>query len=145
MNACGSGGMAHTSCGPAKKAPVAQLDRAPDYESGGRTFESFRARHLQNCEYWGSHFDQQPSHVLRSPCSARLRAREQVDMGSLHQWPLLFRLLQSRARVTRGRLSSSGESMEMLAELPLRIGLSKEVGPGRQVLDGRFDLTRGDQ
>src|SRR5258705_6399235 len=30
--------------GPAGKAPVAQLDRAPDYESGGRTFESFRAR-----------------------------------------------------------------------------------------------------
>ena len=27
-------------------APVAQLDRAPDYESGGRTFESFRVRSL---------------------------------------------------------------------------------------------------
>src|SRR5690606_12247600 len=27
-------------------APVAQLDRAPDYESGGRTFESFRVRHF---------------------------------------------------------------------------------------------------
>src|SRR5262249_23517363 len=26
------------------RAPVAQLDRAPDYESGGRRFESFRAR-----------------------------------------------------------------------------------------------------
>ena len=26
-------------------APVAQLDRASDYESEGRTFESFRARH----------------------------------------------------------------------------------------------------
>ncbi len=26
-------------------APVAQLDRAPDYESGGREFESLRARH----------------------------------------------------------------------------------------------------
>jgi hypothetical protein len=26
------------------KAPVAQLDRAPDYESGGQRFESFRAR-----------------------------------------------------------------------------------------------------
>ena len=25
-------------------APVAQLDRAPDYESGGREFESLRAR-----------------------------------------------------------------------------------------------------
>jgi hypothetical protein len=29
---------------PAKCAPVAQLDRASDYESEGRTFESFRAR-----------------------------------------------------------------------------------------------------
>src|SRR5262245_47010896 len=27
-----------------RSAPVAQLDRAPDYESGGRRFESFRAR-----------------------------------------------------------------------------------------------------
>ena len=27
-------------------APVAQLDRVPDYESGGRTFESCRARHI---------------------------------------------------------------------------------------------------
>ena len=26
-------------------APVAQLDRVPDYESGGRTFESCQARH----------------------------------------------------------------------------------------------------
>ena len=31
---------------PAKNAPVAQLDRAPDYESGGREFESLRARHF---------------------------------------------------------------------------------------------------
>ncbi len=29
----------------AARAPVAQLDRAPDYESGGQRFESFRARH----------------------------------------------------------------------------------------------------
>lgn len=27
------------------KAPVAQLDRAPDFESVGRGFESLRARH----------------------------------------------------------------------------------------------------
>ena len=27
------------------QAPVAQLDRAPDYEFGGREFESLRARH----------------------------------------------------------------------------------------------------
>ena len=29
-----------------RNAPVAQLDRASDYESEGRTFESFRARHF---------------------------------------------------------------------------------------------------
>jgi hypothetical protein len=29
------------------QAPVAQLDRAPDYESGGQRFESFRARHFR--------------------------------------------------------------------------------------------------
>ena len=40
---------------PAKKfrrdahdAPVAQLDRAPDYESGGQEFESLRARHFSS-------------------------------------------------------------------------------------------------
>ena len=32
----------HVAC-----APVAQLDRAPDYESGGQEFESLRARHLR--------------------------------------------------------------------------------------------------
>jgi hypothetical protein len=29
-------------------APVAQLDRAPGYEPGGREFESLRAHHRQN-------------------------------------------------------------------------------------------------
>jgi hypothetical protein len=32
----------------AKNAPVAQLDRALDYESRGQEFESLRARHLVN-------------------------------------------------------------------------------------------------
>ena len=33
-----------------ENAPVAQLDRASDYESEGRTFESFRARHFPQKE-----------------------------------------------------------------------------------------------
>ena len=42
---------AHIGCGSTslrepRDAPVAQLDRAPDYESGGQEFESLRARHL---------------------------------------------------------------------------------------------------
>ena len=32
---------------PVWQAPVAQLDRAPDYESGGQEFESLRARQLR--------------------------------------------------------------------------------------------------
>ena len=31
-----------------KNAPVAQLDRVPGFEPGGREFESLRARHLFN-------------------------------------------------------------------------------------------------
>src|ERR1043166_5062432 len=34
----------------ANNAPVAQLDRAPDYESGGQEFESLRARHSTGCQ-----------------------------------------------------------------------------------------------
>ena len=30
-----------------KKAPVAQLDRVADFESVGRTFESYRARQIE--------------------------------------------------------------------------------------------------
>ncbi|MBM2829474.1 MAG: hypothetical protein HW411_264 [Gammaproteobacteria bacterium] len=40
------------------QAPVAQLDRVPGYEPGGRRFESVRARHLSRffittCDYQG--------------------------------------------------------------------------------------------
>lgn len=35
-------------------APVAQLDRASDYESEGRTFESFRARQFSQVHQIGS-------------------------------------------------------------------------------------------
>ena len=35
---------------PANSAPVAQLDRVPDYESGGQRFESSRVHHSTFCE-----------------------------------------------------------------------------------------------
>src|ERR1700730_3004182 len=35
---------------PAKNAPVAQLDRALDYESRGQEFESLRARHFNETD-----------------------------------------------------------------------------------------------
>ena len=37
-------------------APVAQLDRVPDYESGGRTFESCRARQTRKPHPLGGAF-----------------------------------------------------------------------------------------
>ena len=36
------------SFGKKTKAPVAQLDRVADFESVGRTFKSYRARHIRN-------------------------------------------------------------------------------------------------
>ena len=40
-----------------KRAPVAQLDRVPDYESGGRRFESSRARHFRTVLRDDDHVD----------------------------------------------------------------------------------------
>ena len=40
----------------ARHAPVAQLDRAPDYEFGGQEFESLRARHLLCCDIFRCSF-----------------------------------------------------------------------------------------
>ena len=39
--------------GPMKDALVAQLDRALDYESRGREFESSRARHFPSSKVYG--------------------------------------------------------------------------------------------
>src|SRR5688572_25283843 len=40
-------------------APVAQLDRVPGYEPGGREFESLRARHFRN--------EKAPARLARGP------------------------------------------------------------------------------
>src|SRR5262249_1066845 len=48
------------------QAPVAQLDRAPDYESGGQEFESLRARHQSSREF--------------SEISSSVRFEDQMDL-----------------------------------------------------------------
>jgi hypothetical protein len=51
---------------PAKNAPVAQLDRAPDYESGGQEFESLRARHsVTHLRAWQSGHSGRPRPPFR--------------------------------------------------------------------------------
>ena len=62
-----------------KKAPVAQLDRASDFESAGRPFESDRARHYL-CEVYGSpEFDTvRGRHGLLSLIANRLSNRLKV-------------------------------------------------------------------
>ena len=62
----------------AKHAPVAQLDRASDYESEGRTFESFRARHFPDF-LRSSH----PMFVTRCP---------RRPIGGAHPFPSLAML-----------------------------------------------------
>src|SRR5262249_6069988 len=66
------------------QAPVAQLDRAPDYESGGRRFESFRARQITS---------DGPRNRLRF----RVGSRE----GQIQRW-------QTRRHVRTGRHRISG-------------------------------------
>src|SRR5215470_4512062 len=56
-------------------APVAQLDRAPDYGSGGWEFESLRARHSS----MDAQHDAMRSAATGAPCArpcARPRSRE---------------------------------------------------------------------
>src|SRR5262245_10876597 len=45
LGAARASGAARSSYAMVGQALVAQLDRAPDFESGGREFESLRARH----------------------------------------------------------------------------------------------------
>src|SRR6202012_973487 len=65
---------------PAKDAPVAQLDRASDYESEGRTFESFRARHSSPADL-----------IFGSPGGRSLRRDRRAlradGLGSFHRAP----------------------------------------------------------
>ena len=37
----------NAKCASRNRGPVAQLDRVPGYEPGGRAFESLRARHTE--------------------------------------------------------------------------------------------------
>ena len=66
-------------------APVAQLDRASDYESEGRTFESFRAHHSP---YHGDrrHEARRFSHRNRFGCCGRIRRA--VDWGVI--WSVAY-------------------------------------------------------
>ena len=64
------------------QALVAQLDRAPDFESGGRGFESLRARHYHR--FWGRAMQEAEAmqgsksvkHALRSGIGASVRRVE---------------------------------------------------------------------
>src|SRR5690606_6053206 len=85
-------------------APVAQLDRAPDYESGGRRFESFRARHLfKICFCFADH---------AGAGSARLALRRNFNTVCL-LFPLTPRIDVSSAPLsTRARLNVMTDKAE---------------------------------
>jgi hypothetical protein len=63
------------------KAPVAQLDRVPGYEPGGREFESLRARHWLS-ELKGKLIrEATSSHFKNSRCRSHCRFRLVYDNG----------------------------------------------------------------
>ena len=74
---------------PCELAPVAQLDRASDFESGGRGFESLRARHRIPTPR--ASFTAAPSEVFFAPSKRhprRLRvARVDIQPGAVTRTP----------------------------------------------------------
>src|SRR5271154_1811963 len=58
----------------AQPAPVAQLDRAPDYESGGQEFESLRARH--HLAIFGRIIESHPIHQIQELLGSALWTHE---------------------------------------------------------------------
>src|SRR3546814_4971515 len=69
-------------------APVAQLDRASDYESEGRTFESFRARHFGSKARTPSTAASTPEAAVsvRSNSLRRPRIRTSVLLTTSTRW-----------------------------------------------------------
>jgi hypothetical protein len=75
-----------------KSAPVAQLDRVPDYESGGRTFESCRVHHL---------FNSLRATPSRPFCFAHTFAHTLIDKTSANLVERVLRTFASRCKEFR--------------------------------------------
>src|ERR1700688_4138477 len=65
----------------AASAPVAQLDRAPDYESGGREFESLRAR-----QHLAPSYRAKNTAILRNLQGAELAPILRLMHSCIGQW-----------------------------------------------------------
>jgi hypothetical protein len=83
----------------AKNAPVAQLDRAPDYESGGQEFESLRARHHLAAVWsmrFAGHFAKSASMMfsnfamaLSASLLVRARYLSRISWARRSVWPVM--------------------------------------------------------
>src|ERR1700731_1345030 len=77
----------------AKNAPVAQLDRAPDYESGGQEFESLRARQIatiqnKTANYPTANFWQRRQQFARARVASGIVRSTSVPVPSAHRQAL---------------------------------------------------------
>ena len=64
---------------PSFEAPVAQLDRVPGYEPGGRRFESFRARHFHSLYQQAAALSRCMQFLLLSNCARNCANRYRVS------------------------------------------------------------------
>jgi hypothetical protein len=117
----------------ATNAPVAQLDRALDYESRGQEFESLRARHFATIQ------NKTANPGLGSALSGEAKLR-QADVGS--SWhTLIFTMTQIDARITElvARLTElERERVEIVAEInTLRSVQSEGTAATKVVLSGK--------
>jgi hypothetical protein len=87
-----------------RQAPVAQLDRALDYESRGREFESLRARHLPGT----SGPRRKSTFLFHGVCTATLSSPNTPSTSFRHV-DKRFEFVRPNARPLRRSLSARGE------------------------------------
>ena len=146
--AASSGAASRPSAGAdVHDAPVAQLDRAPDYESGGQEFESLRARHLYqrfSCLTFNILLPRNVvgkrmgSRIIISECMPRWREPSGcLDRISLRDQPApqsSSRSILPCATAVRG----GGIPPPWFAGYPHRVPYGTAVEPTRFELDGRL-------
>ena len=125
-----------------RHAPVAQLDRVPDYESGGRRFESSRARHLYitavlvllTCIVYApvAQLDRVPDYESGGRRFESSRAR-QIPTRPRLRAGFLFLLASRRTELLSGR--------DRLSTLLVRVFFCARHGPWH--LDWRWSREQG--
>jgi hypothetical protein len=128
------------------QAPVAQLDRAPDYESGGQEFESLRARHFScdTSEGWVSSISIVGTTSVAAFQDRALKRRRRNAATATRTISRLVRLRRKRCRcrfAARQRQCGQG-SLQVAHRVQASARLACRVNADRLFQNDRFASPR---